>query len=66
MRAAFSHLAKALGKGDLKKGYMLFFKSTPISNASDDNETIIRQQLEEMLKEVQAFESEVLIKWGDH
>ena len=65
MRKAYTRLAEILGKGELKKGYMLFFKSTPFANADDDNEETILGQLDMMYAEVKTFEDDVLGKWTE-
>ena len=65
MRKAYTRLAEILSKGELKKGYMLFFKSTPFANADDDNEETILGQLDMMYAEVKAFEEEILGKWAE-
>ena len=44
---------------------MLFFKSTPIANTDDDTEAVVRGQLDNMLKDVQEFEADLLHKWGN-
>ena len=44
---------------------MLFFKSIPIANSDDDTEAIVRGQLDNMLKDVQKFEADLLQKWDN-
>ena len=65
MRQSISRLSTILNKGELKKGYMLFFKSTPFANADDDNEETILGQLDMMYAEVKTFEEDVLGKWTE-
>lgn len=65
MRVAFSHLLKVLRKGELKNGYMLIFRSNPILNANDDNEKIVREQLDGMFNELRAFEIDLLERWKE-
>ena len=65
MRAAFNHFASVLDKGELKKGYMLFFKSTSFANSDNDTEETIRTQLNAVFEDVQHFEQDLLAKWKE-
>lgn len=64
MHDAFDRLVKTIGKGELKRDYMLIFKSMPIPDASDDDETKVREQLDQLFSEVQVFEAGLLEKWN--
>ena len=63
MRAAYTHLANILDMGELKKGYMLFFKSKAFQNEESDNEQTVLKQLDALFEEVKAFEEDVKSKW---
>ena len=49
--------------GELKKGYMLFFKSKAFQNEESDNEQTVLKQLDALFEEVKAFEEDVKSKW---
>ena len=63
MRTAYTHLADILDMGELKKGYMLFFKSKAFPNEESDNEQTVLSQLDALFEEVKAFEEDVKSKW---
>lgn len=63
MRTAYTHLAGILDMGELKKGYMLFFKSKAFPNEEIDNEQTVLSQLDALFEEVKAFEEDVKSKW---
>jgi uncharacterized protein with ParB-like and HNH nuclease domain len=65
MKAAYVKLSELLNKGELTKGYELYFKSTAFQNSDDDTEAIIENQLDKLLAEVQEFEADVMVKWQD-
>ena len=64
MRAAFVHLSEICGLGDFSKGYKLYFKSTAFQNDDDDTKEIISSQLDAILEEIHAFETDVSSKWN--
>ena len=63
MKSAFSHLAEIMNRGDLTKGYKLYFKSTAFKNNDEDTVETVLKELDVMLEEVMAFEAQVLEKW---
>ena len=63
MRKAFTRLSEILSKGELKKGYMLFFKSSQFANTDSDNEETICKQLDTMYTEIKSFEESIMTKW---
>lgn len=64
MEKAFLHLSDITGKGNLTKGYKLYFLSSKIGNDEEDTEEIILKQLDGLFEEVMQFESNVKANWN--
>ncbi len=65
MKAAFTHLAEIVDKGEPPKGYQIYFKSSSITNSDDDTQKIVFDQLDTLFEEVKAFESTVSGVWNE-
>ena len=63
MKDAFIHLSSILGLGELVKGYKLYFISSKYQNKDDDTEENLESALDEMFKEIQAFENNIKNQW---
>lgn len=64
MREAFKKLADLMDKGELAKGYKLYFTSTKYKSSDEDTVEEISTQLDKMFEEVRSFEKEVSEKWN--
>lgn len=63
MRAAYEKLFALIGKGEPGKGYKLAFKSSSFENKTEDTKETVEAQLDAILNEIRAFETDVLSKW---